>query len=127
MDTGLTPVYSVALSACFEYSPRTARPLHLARWWRAAWEAATLSGEPFQILSAGAWSARPKEKLNLHGASPARQMAFNRSVATSSLCPPERNTEESQRDAAARGGQGGDCSARGGARRHVGGRITRSS
>src|ERR1035438_2490013 len=92
MDTGLTPVYSVALSACFEYSPRTARPLHLARWWRAAWEAATLSGEPFQILSAGAWSARPKEKLNLQGASPARQMAFNRSVATSSVCPPERNT-----------------------------------
>src|ERR1039457_4265062 len=68
----------VALSACSVYSPRTARPLHWARWWSAAWEAATLAAEPFQIFSAGAWSARPKEKLNLQGVLPARQMAFNR-------------------------------------------------
>ena len=51
-----------------------------------------LAAEPFQISRAGDWSARPNEKLNFQGTSPDSQMAFNRCVAASALCPPERNT-----------------------------------
>ena len=46
-----------------------------------------LLDNPFQIASAGVWSARPNEKLSTQGASPARQMAFSRSVAATASLP----------------------------------------
>src|ERR1035437_6814598 len=89
-------------SACSEYFPCTASPLHSARWRSAACAAATLAEEPRHVFIAASCSARPKEKLSFHGTPPGRQTAFNRSVATTSLCPPERNTIPGTADGTAR-------------------------
>lgn len=81
-----------AFSDSAEYFPCKARLLHLARRWSAACAGARLAADPFHVFRAASCSARPKEKLNVHGTTPAAQMAFNRSVAATSLCPPERKT-----------------------------------
>uniref|UniRef100_A0A0D9WS08 Uncharacterized protein n=1 Tax=Leersia perrieri TaxID=77586 RepID=A0A0D9WS08_9ORYZ len=75
------------------YLPRVASELALQRARKAACAAATFSFLPAHFLMVLCCSARPKEKVSVHGFSTSSLfIAFRFCDASSSLCPPERNT-----------------------------------
>ena len=92
--TGPCLVYAATcgLHARASSCPERARPFIFARCRYAAWPAATFASSPAHAFSAGAWSARPYENDSSHGCGPIAFIAFRCAVASSSVCPPERNT-----------------------------------
>jgi len=64
-----------------------------ARRYRVLCAAGTLAASPFQVFKAGCCSARAYENVSGHGKSlPRLCMAFKWAVASSLVCPPDRNT-----------------------------------